>query len=421
MLGRRGLLALPCLVAGLIGVGGTPAAGARRAETPPARAWLLADADSGAVLAARDEHATLPPASTVKLMSALVALEKLPLDSTVGVSARAAAQPPMKIGMKEGEVWKLDDVLHTLLIVSANDAAYAMAERASGSLEAFAADMNRAGARFGLRDSRFSDPSGQDDEKSFGGGSLMSAYDLAVVGRNALTVPQITNVTRLVDHDFTDPDGVHHTLTNHNKIFLTGYAGATGLKTGETDKAKGTLVATATRNGRTLIAVVLGADDARGVARWLLDQGFATPSAGARAHLPPVAVFTADARQAVVDVLPHTPRSAAGSTAASPAPSTPAASPAPTTRPAAGATSGGIFTVRNLVIVVLVLVGVVVALRRRAVKRRRRRRMERTRLLAEARRRGSLHVIDESPQAARSHVAVIRPGRGPRRMAGRKG
>lgn len=440
MLGGRRPLALLCLVAGSIGAVGAPAAATttRRGEEPQARAWVLADAGTGAVLAARDEHEALPPASTVKLMTALVTLETLPLDATVPVSALAAAQPPMKIGMNEGEVWKLDDALHTLLMVSANDAAYALAERASGSLEAFAAEMGRTGQQLGLLDSRFADPSGQDDEHSFGGGSLMSAYDLAVVARNALVTPQIASITSLVEHSFTGPDGTHHTLTNHNKIFLTGYAGANGLKTGETDRAKGTLVATATRDGRTLIAVVLGADDARGAAERLLDQGFAAPGAAGTGasvvHLPEPRIFTADTRRAIDDVLRHTtgrpiPAASAPATAApGTAPArrvtrAPASRPDPVPARHAGKSGGGVFTLRNLVIVVFVVSAVLVALRRRAVKRQRRRRLERQRSLVDARRRGSLRVIDETPHAARSHVAVIppgqsRPGAGPRGEAG---
>ena len=123
------------------------------ASAPPA-AYILVDADTGKVLAAKDEHAPQLTASTVKLLTALTALERLPLDSDVPVSARAAGQPAMRINMKEGEIWKLDDALHSLIMVSANDAAFAIAERTSGTVEQFAKDADATAKRLGAQDTR---------------------------------------------------------------------------------------------------------------------------------------------------------------------------------------------------------------------------------------------------------------------------
>ena len=111
------------------------------------------DADSGRVLAGKNEHEPHLTASTVKLLTAVTALERLPLDThRPGQRARGQSQPAMKITMLEGQVWKLDDVLHALLIVSANDAAFAIAERASGSVEKFAKDANATAKRLGAQD-----------------------------------------------------------------------------------------------------------------------------------------------------------------------------------------------------------------------------------------------------------------------------
>ncbi|MCZ7527105.1 MAG: serine hydrolase [Acidimicrobiia bacterium] len=312
---RRGvalvaLLAL--LVAAVAALAPSPAgAGARAAvrpsqSVPPPKAWVLADADTGTVLAASNEHEALPPASLVKVMTALTVLDAVSLDSTVTVSELAAAQPAMRIGMEAGDEWPLVDALASLLMVSANDAAYALAEAASGDLEGFAEDMDALGERLGLRDSTFADPAGLDDTQSFGGGSRMSAWDLAVVARNALVVPEISFTAALVEHELVGPDGVPHTLRNHNSL-LQQYEGANGLKTGYTEKAGRCLLATAHRDGRTLVAVVLGYYDYNGFASWLFDQGFARPrdDPGTGDRLPEPAMLTVDARQRAVDALPR--------------------------------------------------------------------------------------------------------------------
>ncbi|MGH9042593.1 MAG: D-alanyl-D-alanine carboxypeptidase family protein, partial [Acidimicrobiia bacterium] len=233
------------------------------APAPAAKAWILVDADSGAVLAAGNHHEALPPASTTKLMTALVAVEKLPERAVFMVGDIAAAQPAMRIGMKTGQGWALSPALHSLLMVSANDAAYALAEAASGSLSGFAADMNAAAARYGMKDSVFNDPAGFDDSASFQGGSRVSAYDLAITGRNFLAVPWLTEIAVLSEYGFQGPSGRQHRLLNHNKL-LKRYPGAIGLKTGYTRQAGHTFVGAARRDGRTMIAVVLNTDDTYG-------------------------------------------------------------------------------------------------------------------------------------------------------------
>lgn len=258
---------------------------------PPA-AYVVADVGTGAVLAARNEHRALLPASTQKLMTALVASEILGDGGTLTVGPRAAAQPAMRIGMRAGEVWTVEDALRCLLIVSANDAAYALAERASGSVESFSDAMNAVAARLGMHDSTFRDPAGLDGPEGVGGGSAVSAFDLAVLARNVLAVPGIAGTTRMREYRFTGPDGAPHVLTNHNRRFLDGYPGAFGLKPGYTSRALGTLVAAARRDGRTLVVSVMGAGDTVAWAAALLDLGFATPTGtgGTGVALPPVGV-----------------------------------------------------------------------------------------------------------------------------------
>jgi D-alanyl-D-alanine carboxypeptidase len=436
------------LVAASIALGATTATAAGRpavADEPQPIAFLVADADTGAIIAVRNEHQALPPASAMKLATALEGLEQLPLDTQISVSRLAANQPAMNINMKEGQEWRLDDALHAMLMASSNDSAYAIAENASGSLEQFAADMQAAGKRWGLRDSTLSDPAGLDAAgEGFRNGSTMSAYDLAVVARNALAVPAIADAAKLLEYDFTDPTGLARTVPNHNDSWLNGYAGATGLKPGFTEKANSTLVATATRDGRTCIAVVLGIYDVDGWAARLNDQCFATPVAAqtAGAHLPPVRVATVDARREAVAGFPRAlgaPRLGTAGTADSagtdPAPTEVAGkrverdpsagrSGAASAAGSAGIGSGGgsWFTLRNLGLLVLFLLVALVLLRRRVVKHRRQRRIARQRLLADARRRGVLHVLDPESTSEVSHVAVVpRNGRTTQRFRQKSG
>ena len=241
-------------------------------------AFILVDNDSGEVLASNNDRTPFHPASTTKLLTALVAIHEIPSDRLVPISADAAAMPAMKIGAKVGEMWNRDDLLRSLLMVSANDAAVALAQESAGDLADFSTMRARAGQQLGLSDSpSFNDPAGLDDDMfSNGGGDLISARDMAIVGRAALSDPLISSIAGTKKYNFDGPDGAAHSLTNHNKL-LSSYEGAIGLKTGYTTKAKNTFVGAATRNGRTMLVVVMGADNPYTLSVQLLDQGFATP------------------------------------------------------------------------------------------------------------------------------------------------
>lgn len=263
-----------------------PAATAVRAE-----AWILVDADTGAVLDAEQERVALPPASTIKLFTALVAIERLPVDEPVPISAKAEGMPARKINVKAGQVWDREDLLHSMLMVSANDAAVALAERVGGgTLEGYLPVAERAARRLGLEDApALLDPSGLDDEFSNGGGSRISARDLAIVARAAIARPDLMAIATAERYDFRGGDDLDHTLNNHNR-FLDLYDGATGLKTGLTDLAGRCFVGTATRGGRTMLVVLLDSPDIYVTAGQLLDRGFATPvgAQGGLERLPDV-------------------------------------------------------------------------------------------------------------------------------------
>lgn len=431
---RRGGFLLVAIAALVSLVGIAPRAEAAPASPPP-KAYILVDADTGRILAADHEHDALPPASTSKIMTALTAIERLPADAKITVSPLAAAQPASKISMLPGQQWTFEDALASLMIVSANDAAYAIAENTSGNLSDFAKAEAQTARRLGMRDSTFADPAGLDDAQSFGGGPRMSAYDIAISARNALSVPELALFAAMRERSFTDPAGRVRTLVNHNKMLpgaTRGYEGANGLKTGFTNQAGHTLIASATRNGRTLIAVVLNTWDTYGWAAQLLDHGFAMAPTdkGTGQKLPPVRVSPYGQRlsdragflalttsgdtapdPSVLDVATTTTTNAAEAAAVSGttvAPTTVAPGADGTGRGSGGvaganaaererASSGGgsgLFSVRNLLIVFFVLLAAFVVLRRRAVRRQRARRLAQRRAVATAMRRGSLPVVD---------------------------
>ena len=254
-----------------------------------ADAWILVDADTGAVLAGRSIHVAHLTASTVKTVTALTALRVLGPNALVQVSSVAASRSPMKIGMVAGDQWSMHQTLYALLLVSANDAAYALAQSASGSIEGFAKAMTATGTALGLQDSTFRDPAGFDGTDSVIGPSKMSAFDLAVVARAILHNEVLAPIVATRTFDMVTPDGLPHHLVNHSRL-LTLYPGANGVKTGWTRAANGTFVGSATRNGRTLIAVVLGAGDIYQPVIRLFDYGFSQPASdrGTGAVLPPL-------------------------------------------------------------------------------------------------------------------------------------
>ena len=263
----------------------TPSAGAQAPTTtiaappPPPKAWILVDAGSGRVLDAGNEREPLRPASLTKLITALAVVARVPADAPVPVSVRAEGMPARKLNMKAGEVWDLEDALHSMLLSSANDAAFALAEKVAGTVEGFAKELDAVGRELRMADSPLLvDPSGLDDEFSVRGGNLISARDLAIAARAFLAEPRLAPIAATPVYTFTGGDGIVHRLGNHNRLLKT-YPGAVGLKTGYTKRSGHCLIAAATRDGRTLIAVVLDAVDTYRAATGLLDRGFTAPRA----------------------------------------------------------------------------------------------------------------------------------------------
>jgi D-alanyl-D-alanine carboxypeptidase (penicillin-binding protein 5/6) len=331
----------------------TTAATTTTAAADIPQGWILVDGDSGKVLGGGAMHTPRLTASTIKLVNALTVVEHVPMNGTLTVSALAAGMPSSRAGMVAGQVWPVSSALEVMMMISANDAAYALAERAAGSIDAFSTLATATAKRLGMNDTTIGDPAGLDDQ---GRKSTSSPYDLAIAARNIFAVPQLAKWAATPSTTLVEPSGQTVWLTHHNKL-LTEYTGANGMKDGFTKIAGRTLVATATRDGRTMIAVVMGVYDWYGWAKKLLDQGFNTPVASETSTdvLPTARVVPYATRQYVASGLPSllgAPKvSAVGAAVATGPPAVDAAgTPATTVGPAttaagtkttAGVTSAG--------------------------------------------------------------------------------
>jgi D-alanyl-D-alanine carboxypeptidase (penicillin-binding protein 5/6) len=234
-----------------------------------ARAAILVDARTGAVLWARRPHRRLPIASTTKIMTALLALERLRPKEVVRIDPSVPRAAPFREGLRAGErvpTWKL---LYGLMLYSGNDDALALAIAAGGSRPAFVHAMNAEGRRLGLRDTHFSTPSGVVDRDNHS-----SAWDLAALTRDAMRNPRFRAVVRTRIRRVAWPAPTFSKVYLNKNRLLGTYPGADGVKTGWTTRARHCLVASARRGHVRLIAVVLGSTNAFRDARRLLDLGF---------------------------------------------------------------------------------------------------------------------------------------------------
>ena len=267
----------------LFGFAAALALGASSVQAAP---YLVVDVDSDQVLMENEATAPWYPASLTKLMTVYVALDavrngKLTLDTPLIMSARAARMAPSKMGFRPGTEVTLDNALKMLMVKSPNDVAVMVAEGVSGSVEAFADDMNADAQRLGLRESHFVNPNGLHNPDH-----VSSARDMAIVARALLR--------EFPDHADLFSIGAlqlgRQYIPNHNGL-LGRYPGADGMKTGFTCPAGFNVVASANHSGRRLIVVVLGAPTARvrnQEAADLFDRGFAGGGgAGSLESLPP--------------------------------------------------------------------------------------------------------------------------------------
>jgi D-alanyl-D-alanine carboxypeptidase (penicillin-binding protein 5/6) len=235
-----------------------------------APAAILVDADTGRVLWARRPHQRRKIASLTKIMTATLALREVPWWSKVRVDKRATEVPLVKEGLRTGErvrAWKL---FYALLLYSGNDDAAQLAISSAGSIHAFLHQMNGEASKLGLRDTHYTTPSGVIDR-----GNYSTPWDLAALTRYAFRNPRFDRLvhTKRIQVRWSAPTNSKVYLNNN--FLLHEYTGANGVKTGYTHESGWCLVASATRHGKRLIAVVLDSPNMYADARRLLNLGFA--------------------------------------------------------------------------------------------------------------------------------------------------
>lgn len=234
-----------------------------------AQAYTLLDAQSRTTLCAQRERVRLPMASTTKIMTALIALEELPLDTVIKIPKEAVGIEGSSVYLCEGDRYTLEELLYALLLQSANDAAAAIALSVGGSLPRFAELMNEKADEIGLTDTHFVTPHGLDDPLHY-----TTAEDLALIAAEALSDPTFSKIVATRRHTFQTVEGEKpRVLLNHNKL-LVFYEGTVGVKTGFTKKSGRCLVSAARRDGLLLVAVTLNAPSDWSDHTLLLDYGF---------------------------------------------------------------------------------------------------------------------------------------------------
>lgn len=222
-----------------------------------ARAAVLMDADSGRILYGKNETMVFPMASTTKIMTLIVALEHNEPDQIVMASAGASAMPEVRLGVHEGERYRMEDLYYAMMLESFNDAAMMIAEGTVGSVENFAELMNEKAISLGCTQTYFITPNGLDaaDEK---GVHSSTAEDMAKIMRYAIDNEDFLKITQTADYSFTDCDRKRSFEVHNKNVLLTMMDGVLSGKTGYTADAGYCYVCAVKKDDRTFIAALLG-------------------------------------------------------------------------------------------------------------------------------------------------------------------
>ena len=222
-----------------------------------ARAAVLMDADSGRILYGKNETMVFPMASTTKIMTLIVALEHNEPDQIVTASAGASAMPEVRLGVHEGERYRMEDLYYAMMLESFNDAAMMIAEGTAGSAENFAELMNEKAVSLGCTQTYFITPNGLDaaDEK---GVHSSTAEDMAKIMRYAIDNEDFLKITQTANYSFTDCDGKRSFSVHNKNALLTMMDGVLSGKTGYTADAGYCYVCAVKKDDRTFIAALLG-------------------------------------------------------------------------------------------------------------------------------------------------------------------
>ena len=277
-------------------------------EDLSARSWLVADAASGDVLAARNAHRRLPPASTLKVLFALTVLPKIPpaaIHTVTATDLEDVGEGSSRVGLQPGLDYGINDLWRGVFLSSGNDAVQVLA-RMNGSIAGTVQQMQARAEELGAHDTHVVSPDGYDAP-----GQVSSAYDLAVFARAGLADPAFSRYCSTAAAWFpgVGPSGAYR-IQNTNRLLsgtqgVEAYPGLIGVKNGYTTKAGNTLVAAARRNGLTIIVTVMAPRSGKPhavyeEARALLDWGFASKAAepvGSLDAVPPPAASPAASRE----------------------------------------------------------------------------------------------------------------------------
>jgi D-alanyl-D-alanine carboxypeptidase (penicillin-binding protein 5/6) len=294
-----------------------PARGARKLPRVPAAAFVIADASTGQVLAAKDAHGLFPPASTLKILTAITLIPLLNPNAMVVTTRRATSVEPNVVGLIAGHRYQVADLFRALLLISANDAAVSLVQ-ATGSFARGMALINEEAHRLQAYDVVAKQPNGLP-----AAGQVVSAYDEALIARQALAIPAFMKYDSTLAARFQVKKRKWVTLVNQNTL-LTGYRGGIGGKIGWTVKSEATYIGLARRHGVTLIVTLLHCTPLQEITSGerLLSWGFAMagkvapvgvlvqplPRAGP-AHRGSIAAGHSQAGHAQADLAPGSSRS----------------------------------------------------------------------------------------------------------------
>ncbi|TSC64225.1 MAG: D-alanyl-D-alanine carboxypeptidase [Microgenomates group bacterium Gr01-1014_93] len=237
-----------------------------------AKAAFFIETNSGEVLYSKNVHEKLPIASLAKVMTAVIALESRSLDEQLVVSQRASEMEPDEMILLPGEKLTLKELLYGIFLVSANDAAEVLAETATGDRVEFIKLMNDKAAQLGMKNTKFINPTGLDED---GENSYSTAYDMAILARYAVKhFPALVDISK-TEHIYLERTLDHQDYEMYSGInLLTTYPGVVGFKTGYTPEAGLTLVTLARKDGHEILGILLGSENRREEARELLDFSF---------------------------------------------------------------------------------------------------------------------------------------------------
>lgn len=270
------VLIIILITSGVIFATGTAPAGNLTLDNPPvkslmveASAAILLNAETAEILYAKNPDTFMSPASTTKIMTAIIAIEKGDLDATVSISRTAAAKPGSSMELYRGEKQTLRNLLYGLLLASGNDAATAIAEHIAGSETKFAQLMTSKARELGMKNTTFKNASGLPAV-----GHYTTAHDMALLASYAIQNKIFAEIVQTKVASVPSNRSNHsRTFTNHNKL-LWRYPYTTGIKTGYTRRAGNCLVASASQSGITLVAVVLKSSNVYNDSIELFDYGF---------------------------------------------------------------------------------------------------------------------------------------------------